>query len=336
MFAITRHPRRFGTAVLTLVAWVAASVIVSATSASAKVGPDDTGFVTPPQTAHRHDRGLEPAGHHRRGGVCHRRRRHPRDPAGRPARPAHVRRPRLTGKEATMLSGVPRRTVPKGGAAAAVTGLQTRKSGLRRATLVTSALTALTLGLVAAPASADPRVEHSSATVALKWQQIAQRTVYAPPSTPIPSSALYFGFTSLAMDAAVSRARAPGVSASAAAAVAAHDVLVAYFPASTAPLDDDLAASAVDHLRRSGRATAAQRSVGPPRPPWWPVAAATAANAAVVYCRDPAPGIWQPPTHGDGRPVAGLRQTAGAAAPGSASTAPIRSAARPTRPISTR
>jgi hypothetical protein len=50
MFAITRHPRRFGTAVITLVAWVAASVIVTATSASAKVGPDDTGFVTTPQT----------------------------------------------------------------------------------------------------------------------------------------------------------------------------------------------------------------------------------------------------------------------------------------------
>jgi hypothetical protein len=87
-----------------------------------------------------------------------------------------------------MLSRVPWRTVLKAGADAAVSGLQTRKSGLRRATLVASALTALTLGLVAAPASADRRVEHSSATVALKWQQIAQRTVYAPPSTPIPAT----------------------------------------------------------------------------------------------------------------------------------------------------
>jgi len=51
MFAITRHPRRFFAAVLTLVAWVAASVVVSATSAAAKVGPNDTaGFVTPSQT----------------------------------------------------------------------------------------------------------------------------------------------------------------------------------------------------------------------------------------------------------------------------------------------
>ena len=51
MFAITRHPRRFSAAVLTLIAWVAATIVVSATSAAAKVGPDDTtGFVTPSQT----------------------------------------------------------------------------------------------------------------------------------------------------------------------------------------------------------------------------------------------------------------------------------------------
>ena len=51
MFAIARHPRRYFAAVLTLVAWVAASVVVSATSAAAKVGPNDTaGFVTPTRT----------------------------------------------------------------------------------------------------------------------------------------------------------------------------------------------------------------------------------------------------------------------------------------------
>ena len=51
MFAITRHPRRFAAAVLTLVAWVAASVVVSATSAVAKVGPNDTAASSPrPQT----------------------------------------------------------------------------------------------------------------------------------------------------------------------------------------------------------------------------------------------------------------------------------------------
>ena len=51
MFAIARHPRRhFAAALLTLVAWVAASVVVSATAALAKVGPDDPGFVTQTRT----------------------------------------------------------------------------------------------------------------------------------------------------------------------------------------------------------------------------------------------------------------------------------------------
>jgi uncharacterized membrane protein len=47
MFAFSRHPRRFAAALLTLIAWVTASVLVSATAALAKVGPDDPGFVTP-------------------------------------------------------------------------------------------------------------------------------------------------------------------------------------------------------------------------------------------------------------------------------------------------
>ncbi len=129
--------------------------------------------------------------------------------------------------------------------------------------------------------------------------------MYAPPSTPIPSSALYFGFTSLAMDAAVSWARAPGVSASAAAAVAAHDVLVAYFPASTALLDDDLAATL--STISGGRAKRTGIAVGRA------AAAALVAsrhgdgrNAAIVYSRNPAPGIWQPPPTGMAVPWLGF------------------------------
>ena len=52
-------------------------------------------------------------------------------------------------------------------------------------------------------------------------------------ATPVPAGPLYLGFTSLAVDDAVRTASGqPQVSAAAAAAVAAHDVLVAYFPAS--------------------------------------------------------------------------------------------------------
>jgi hypothetical protein len=50
MFAFSRHPRRLAAALLTVAAWVAASVVVSATAALAKVGPDDPGFVTQTRT----------------------------------------------------------------------------------------------------------------------------------------------------------------------------------------------------------------------------------------------------------------------------------------------
>ena len=50
MFAISRHPRRLAAALLTVVAWVTASVVVSATAALAKVGPDNEGFVTQTRT----------------------------------------------------------------------------------------------------------------------------------------------------------------------------------------------------------------------------------------------------------------------------------------------
>jgi hypothetical protein len=50
MFAFSPHPRRLAAALLTVVAWVAASVVVSATAAVAKVGPEDPGVATPPKT----------------------------------------------------------------------------------------------------------------------------------------------------------------------------------------------------------------------------------------------------------------------------------------------
>ena len=50
MFAFSHHPRRLAAALLTVVAWVTASVVVSATAAMAKVGPDNPGFVTSTRT----------------------------------------------------------------------------------------------------------------------------------------------------------------------------------------------------------------------------------------------------------------------------------------------
>ena len=109
-------------------------------------------------------------------------------------------------------------------------------------------------------ATADP-------AVVTAWNSIAVRTIFAENSTPIPSSALYFGFVSIAMfDAVVAieggyqpyayHRRAPArASAEVAAATAAYLVLRHYFPTSAASLDRDYAtflAAAPDGLDEIG------------------------------------------------------------------------------------
>jgi hypothetical protein len=88
----------------------------------------------------------------------------------------------------------------------------------------------------------------SDPAVVADWNSLATRTVFAEGLLPPPSGQLYLGLVSLAVLDATNRARrgqhhSARVSAVAAAAVAAHDVLVEYFPASAAKLDDDLATS---------------------------------------------------------------------------------------------
>lgn len=151
--------------------------------------------------------------------------------------------------------------------------------------------------------------------MALDWQRIALRTIYTEGASPIPSGSLYLGFTSLAVNDAVrtslrrgpasgarrshaSASRRSHASAQSAAVVAAHDVLVEYFPASAANLDSDLVSSlsAIPDGRakttgiRIGRAAAARMiasRVGDGRN-----------DTSIVYRRDPAPGVWQPPATG--------------------------------------
>ena len=167
-----------------------------------------------------------------------------------------------------------------------------------RAVVLSGTAAAVMLGIVGAPASAHAEVGHSDARIAGDWQRTAQRTVFTEASTPVPAGPLYLGFTSLAVNDAVRIASSrPGTSASAAVAVAAHDVLIAYFPASAANLDADLAASlakipngraerkGIEIGRRAAAAMVASR-VDDGR------------NANIVYTRAPAPGIWQPPPTG--------------------------------------
>ncbi len=160
---------------------------------------------------------------------------------------------------------------------------------------------ALSTAPVFVPGSAsavDPALSGNRAAsqTVLDWETTAIRSIYTENASPVPVGALYLGFTSLAMDDAVHRAHRGPRAAATAAAVAAHDVLAEYFPASTAALDADLATS----LSAAGPCTARAVRAG------HEAADALIASrvgdgrgdASIVYTRAPGPGVWQPPATG--------------------------------------
>ncbi|CUR55292.1 conserved exported hypothetical protein [metagenome] len=154
-------------------------------------------------------------------------------------------------------------------------------------TVPTSTVASMPARPVTAPAAGPSQV-------VLDWERTSFRTVFTEAVSPIPVGTLYLGFTSLAMNDAVHRARHHHGSRVAAVAQAAHDVLAEYFPASLAALDADLATS-LDALP-GNRFTHRGIDAG--------AAAADAMiasrvddgrdDASVVYIRDEAPGVWQP------------------------------------------
>jgi len=141
------------------------------------------------------------------------------------------------------------------------------------------------------------RAAPSQAAVVHNWEQTSIDTIYKPPAgmtpTPIPVGVLYLGFTSLAMYRAAQAAGYARASQVAAIAVAAHDVLVAYYP-DTAGLDEKLAAS----LSSVPDGWAKQRGTA--------IGAFVAHrliksreddgrnDTSIVYSKPPQPGIWQP------------------------------------------
>jgi hypothetical protein len=151
------------------------------------------------------------------------------------------------------------------------------------------------LAIPASPVVAVAAPPPPAATFVTEWAGIALATVY--PARSVPDGSLYLGFTSLAVYDAVYTAKresARPTSARAAAAVAAHDVLVNYFPTAAATLGAELADSlgtiAPSRIKnrgiRVGRAAAAEMvasRVGDGRN-----------DPAVVYPKAPAPGIWRP------------------------------------------
>jgi hypothetical protein len=160
---------------------------------------------------------------------------------------------------------------------------------------------------VAGPTEAIPRVAADPAVITT-WNTIAGQTIFPPPpaiATPIPSSALYFGFVSIAMYDAVATIEGgfdtyadqprPHAHASpeVAAATAAYRVLLEYFPGAADRLHSAYAASLAKvpngvgkvHGKRIGEDAAAAviaARVGDGR------------NADHPLNVTPAPGVWRP------------------------------------------
>lgn len=145
----------------------------------------------------------------------------------------------------------------------------------------------------------SPHAPIEGPQVVIDWQAIALRTIYTENAAPIPVGTLYLGFSSLAVDDAVSAALKRGhTSATAAAATAAHDVLATYFPTSSTALDADLTTTLA--AVPDGPAQAKGIRIGRA------AAAAVIADreddgrndASIIYSRPPAIGVWQPPAGG--------------------------------------
>ncbi|HWS65196.1 MAG TPA: vanadium-dependent haloperoxidase [Steroidobacteraceae bacterium] len=164
------------------------------------------------------------------------------------------------------------------------------------------AIIGLTLGL--AFSSASP-----AQNVVANWHAITESTVVATAKKSPSVALVYFAYVDVAMyDAvnsiggrfkpfAVERDAPRGASKDAAAATAAHDVLVHYFPTQASTLNANLAASMAaiaDGQAKTdgisvGKAVAAQ---------WLALRTGDGLEAPVVYVWGHGPGIWEPvPTY---------------------------------------
>jgi hypothetical protein len=180
-----------------------------------------------------------------------------------------------------------------------------RMDRLRKFTLVAALCAALSITGPAPARAGGGGSGEDAAAVVTAWNAIAVRTVFDENSTPVPSASVYFGLVSIAVyDATVAirggyqpYLRQPRAdrraSTRAAAATAAHDVLVHYFPASAGNLAADHAATLAGI--RPGSAKAAGQRVGA-------VAAARlirhrtgdGMGAPITLDVTPAPGVWRP------------------------------------------
>jgi len=164
------------------------------------------------------------------------------------------------------------------------------------------AILGFTLGFAFSPAS-------PAQNAVANWHAITETTVVATAKKSPSVAFVYFAYVDVAMYDAVNsiggrfkpfavETHAPrGASRDAAAATAAHDVLVHYFPTQASTLDADLAASMAtiaDGQAKTdgisvGKAVAAQ---------WLALRTGDGLEAPVVYVWGHGPGIWEPvPTY---------------------------------------
>ena len=164
------------------------------------------------------------------------------------------------------------------------------------------AILGLTLGLAFSPGS-------PAQNAVANWHAITESTVVATAKKSPSVAFVYFAYVDVAMYDAVNsiggrfkpfavETHAPrGASRDAAAATAAHDVLVHYFPTQATTLDADLTASMAtiaDGQAKTdgisvGRSVAAQ---------WLALRTGDGLEAPVVYVWGHGPGIWEPvPTY---------------------------------------
>ncbi|GAB3606237.1 vanadium-dependent haloperoxidase [Conyzicola nivalis] len=163
---------------------------------------------------------------------------------------------------------------------------------------------------VASSAALADRRSDADPSVITKWNEIAERTIYAENQTPVPASTLYFGFVSIAMyDAVVAiegryepyldqRRAHRHASSEVAAATAAFMVLVRYFPNSA----DKLLADYLTTLDGARKGTGTEQGV---RVGLRAAAALIAERqgdgigATKTFTEQPAPGVWRPTLPGE-------------------------------------
>lgn len=167
-----------------------------------------------------------------------------------------------------------------------------------RTALVAVASSSMVLAGATVPTTGAHARQAPSASVVTDWSTIAVRTIFTEARLPIPVGSLYLGFTSLAVyDAVLDATRGNPLhghaSATAAAAVAAHDVLAEFVPASTAGLDADLTADLAaipDSPAKSRGMTIGAASAD--------AMIASRANdgrfAPITYTKTATTGIWRP------------------------------------------